>query len=109
MRVVAALVGRQLDNLAAACAALLDRPFQKALPQPFAAPVGGDADSLDLAAPGALQRQAGKVADLQRADHLAVVRHDSQKLVGIGTYRRKGIAIGFGQWLAGVLAAAAER
>lgn len=65
MRVEPALVGRQLDDPAAALAAFADRPLQQALAEPFAAPMRRDAHRFDLAAPGAPRRQPGEKADLQ--------------------------------------------
>src|SRR3979409_1287342 len=94
----AALVRGQLDQPAAAPAALLDRPFEQR-PADGAAAVaggafaGGDAHALDLAAPHAAPGEPGNEAELQNADDLPATFGDDEKLVRIALDRGERLTV----------------
>src|SRR5437773_11925477 len=93
VRVRAALVRGQLDQPAAAAAALLDGPFEHCPADAVGALPDSDADSLDLAAPHALPGQPGNKAELQHADDLPAAFGNREKLVGIALDRRERVAV----------------
>src|ERR1700677_744559 len=80
----AALVGSELDEIAAPRAARLDRPLEHLLPQPGIAPVGGDSNRFDLAAPCAHPGNPWDKRQLQRADHLVAIHDNHQLLIDVG-------------------------
>src|SRR5260221_10560964 len=93
VRVGAALVRGELDQAAAAIAALSDRPLQHHPADAAAAFPGGDTHALYLAAPHAASGQAGDEAELQDADYLAAAFGNREKLVRVTIDRGKGIAV----------------
>src|SRR5450631_2924690 len=64
-----AVMGQQLDQLAAAGARFRDRPLHQLLTDAAAAATAGDANILDQGACGALRTQSRQDAKLQAADH----------------------------------------
>src|SRR5215211_9454575 len=68
LRIDAAVMSQQFDQLAAACAGVSERPLHQLLADAAAAAIGGNADVLDQAARGALRAYSGQDAKLQAAD-----------------------------------------
>src|SRR5947208_5438407 len=66
------LVRGQLDETAAAPAALLDSPFEHRPADAAGTLAGGNAHALDLAAPHAAPSEPGNKAELQNADDISL-------------------------------------
>src|SRR5215211_1648170 len=93
VRVATPLVGGQLDEAAAAVAALLDRPFEHRPAEAAAALAGSDPHAFDLTAAHAAVGQPGNEAELQHADDAAVAFGHCKKLVRIPLDRGEGFAV----------------
>src|SRR5258708_40144319 len=91
VRVGATLVRGQLDQPAAAPAALLDGPFEHRPADTVGAFADRDAHPLDLAAQHALPGQPRNEAKLQDADYLPTAFGNREKLVGIAPDRRESV------------------
>src|SRR5258708_409824 len=103
------LVRGQLDEAAAAPAALLDSPFEHRPTDAAGTLAGGNAHALDLAAPHAAPSEPGNKAELQNADYISAAFGDREELVRIVLDRRERLAIAGLQLRPRVLAAAADR
>src|SRR5260221_8237375 len=93
VRAGAALVRGELDQAAAAFAALLDRPFKHRPADTALARARGDAHPLDLAAPHAAPGEPGDEAELQDADHPPAALGHREELVGIALDRGKRLGV----------------
>src|SRR5258707_2181712 len=103
------LVRGQLNETAAAPAALLDSPFEHRPADAAGTLAGGNAHALDLAAPHAAPSEPGNKAELQNADDISAAFGDREELARIALDRRERLAITIVQLWAEVLAAAADR
>src|SRR5512143_2679992 len=91
LRVDAAVVREQFDELAALRARFPERPLHELLADAAAAAIGSDADVLDQAARGALRAQTRQDAELQAADHPARAGlGDHQFQIGIAVHGLEG-------------------
>src|SRR5262249_41690140 len=109
VRVGTAPVGGELDETAAALAALADRPFQHRPADPAAAFARRDPDALALAAPHAPPRQAGNTAELQHANDPAAALGDREQLVWIALDRGESVVVAGIHFRPGVFALLAKR
>src|SRR6185436_17961293 len=97
-RVLPALVGIELDQIATTAPALGDGPLEHGRPEAGAALCAGDPHGFDLPAPGAAPRYAGDEGDLEAADDNARLFDRHQHLVGVPLDRRERVGISFVQW-----------
>ena len=96
LRVDAAVMRQQLDQLATLCACFANRPLHQLFADPAAAPWRGDANVLDQGTRGALRTEARQDAELQAADHGAVTLlsdHKMQIRIAIDRIERCEIAL----------------
>src|SRR6266542_6777487 len=93
VRVAAPRVGGQLNEAAAAVAALLDGPFEHRRAEAAAALAASDAHAFDLAAPYAAVGQAGNKAELQHPDDATAAFGHRKKLVRVSLDRGEGFAV----------------
>src|SRR5882672_696953 len=105
----AALVGGELDEPAAAPAALLDCPFEHRPADAAGALSSGNAHALDLAARHALQAEPGNKTELQNADEMPAAVGNRENVVRIALDGRERVTVAGVQRGPGVLAAAADR
>src|SRR5882757_2615228 len=109
LRVDAAVMGEQFDQLAAAGAGLRQRPLHQLLADAAAAAIGGDADVLDQAARGALRAYSGQDAELQAADDRPALFRDHELQIRIALDPLERLEIARRQRLFGPLARGPER
>src|ERR1700756_3434264 len=80
LRIDAGAMRQELDQLAIFGARLRDGPLHQLLAEAAAAALRGDANVLDQAARGALRAQSRQDAELQAADHRALIVLGDHKL-----------------------------
>jgi hypothetical protein len=105
----AALVGGQLDKLAAASASLVDGPGQHRLSEPHASARAVDSDAFDLRPPHPETGQPGDERQLECPDDGALDLGHDLKLVRVGVDRGEGVPVRGGQRIGVLLAGRPKR
>src|SRR3954464_1611721 len=93
LRIDAALVSEQLDQLASSGASFADRPLQQSFTDAAAAPIRGHADILDQRPHRALRTQARQQAELQATDPPARLLGDDELQIGVAFDGIEGIEV----------------
>src|SRR5262245_13956130 len=96
LRIGAGVMRQQLDELAVFGTRLADGPLHELLANAAAAAMRGDAHILDQRARGALRAEARQDAELQAADHGALLFRNDEREVRIAIDPVEGVEIGRG-------------